>query len=287
LNAAKLIGLGLNFSMALMVFSVALRAGMARTRIAFEAPGLLARALVSMYIVMPAIAVAVALAFDLSHALKVALVLLALSPVPPILPGKQMKVGGSAEFVLGLLVVAAAAAILVVPAGVALVGRILGRELDIPFGITTSVVATSVLLPVAAGLVVGRLAPRFAEKAARPLSLVAMVLLLLTFLPILYVGRHALAAQLGGFTVVAIVLFTFAGLAVGHLLGGPNADDRSALALATATRHPGVALAILNFVAPDDKAPAVVVVLYLLVGLVAAAPYVAWRKRARANAGAG
>jgi BASS family bile acid:Na+ symporter len=83
------------------------------------------------------------------------------------------------------------------------------------------------------------------------------------------------------------VLFTFAGLAVGHLLGGPNADDRSALALATATRHPGVALAILNFVAPDDKAPAVVVVLYLLVGLVAAAPYVAWRKRARANAGAG
>ena len=55
---------------------------------------------------------------------------------------------------------------------------------------------------------------------------------------------------------------------------------------ATATRHPGVALAILNVIAPDDKEPAVVVILYLLVGMLAAAPYVAWRKRAHAGAGA-
>ena len=282
MTAAKLIGLGINLSMALMVFAVAMRAGLARTRIAFDSPGLLARSLLCMYVVMPAIAVLMALSFDLSRSLELALLLLALSPVPPVLPGKQMKVGGSAEFVLGLLVVAAGAAIVVVPAGVAIIGRIFGRELDIPYAVVIPVVVTSVLLPVAAGIIVGRLAPGFAGKAARPLSIFAFVLLLLALLPLLYAGRHALAAQVGHYNVLAIVLFTLAGLAVGHALGGPEQDNRSALALATATRHPGVALAVLGVIAPDDKGPAVIVILYLLVGMVAAAPYVAWRKRAGA-----
>jgi BASS family bile acid:Na+ symporter len=285
MTAGQLIGLGLNISMALMVFAVAMRAGMAGTRLAFGSPALLARSLVSMYVVMPAIAIAVALLFDIPHPVKLAFLLLALSPVPPILPGKQMKVGGSESFVLGLLVVAAMAAIVVVPAGLAIAARVFGRDIEIPYQAAIPVVATSVLLPVAAGLVVGRLARGFAEKAAKPLSIVALVLLLATFLPILYAGRHALLAQIGDYTLLAIVLFTLAGLAVGHLLGGPDGDTRSALALATATRHPGVALAVLHAVMPENKAPAVVVVLYLLVSAAASAPYVAWRKRARGTAG--
>jgi BASS family bile acid:Na+ symporter len=147
------------------------------------------------------------------------------------------------------------------------------------------VVATSVLLPVAAGIVAGRFAPRFAARTARPLSVFAFVLLLLALLPLLYAGRHALASKARDYTMLAIVLFTLAGLAVGHLLGGPDPDNRGALALATASRHPGVALAVLHSLMPDDKGPAVVVILYLLVGMVAAAPYVAWRKRARAGTG--
>jgi BASS family bile acid:Na+ symporter len=284
MTAGELIGLGLNVSMAQMVFSVAMRAGVAGTRLAFGSPALLARSLFSMYVVMPAIAIVVALVFDIPHAVKLAFLLLALSPVPPILPGKQMKAGGSESFVLGLLVVAAVVAVLVVPAGLAIAARVFGRAIEIPYEAAIPVVATSVLLPVAAGLVVGRLASGFAGKAAKPLSIVALVLLLATFLPLLYAGRHALAAQIGDYTLLAIVLFTLAGLAVGHLLGGPDGDNRSALALAAATRHPGVALAVLHAVIPENKAPAVVVVLYLLVSAVASTPYVAWRKRARGAA---
>lgn len=286
MTAARLIALGLNVSVVLMVFAVALGARVASGRSVLQSPGLLARALVAMYVVMPALAIGIALSFELTHALKVALILLALSPVPPVLPGKQMRVGGSAGFVLGLLVVAAAAAIVVVPAGLAVVGAIAGRDLAVPFGATTQVVATSVLLPVAAGLVVGRFAPRFAERAARPLTLAALVLMLATFVPLLVAGRHALAAQLGDDTVLAMVLFTIAGLAVGHLLGGPAAETRSAVALATATRHPGVALAVLHAIEPGDKAAMAAIVLYLLVATVVATPYVAWRKRAHAGAAA-
>jgi BASS family bile acid:Na+ symporter len=281
MTAAKLIVLGLNVSMALMVFSVALRAGLADTRVALQSPGLLARSLVAMYLVMPAIAVLVAIGFELSHSVEVALVLLALSPVPPVLPGKQLKVGGSASFVLGLLVVAAVAAIIVVPAGVAIIGSVFGRNLSVPFGVTASVVVLPLLVPVAAGLLLGHQAPRFAERSAKPVSIVALVLLLATFLPLLWAARHLLAAQIGNFTVFAIVSFSLAGLVVGHVFGGPDPDNRGALALATATRHPGVALAINQSLFPDDKGTAAAVLLYLLVGTFAAAPYVAWRRRAR------
>jgi hypothetical protein len=43
-----------------------------------------------------------------------------------------------------------------------------------------------------------------------------------------------------------------------------------------------VALAVLHAAMPEDKAPAVVVLLYLLVASLVAAPYVAWRKRRHA-----
>ncbi len=280
MTGAQLLGIGINVSMALMVFGVALSADFADIRSAFRNPELLARSLIAMYVVMPLVAIVIALNFDLSHQLKVALILLALSPVPPILPKKQIKAGGSNSYVLGLLVVASLVAIFVVPAGIALVGRVIGQALDVPFGVTTKVVATSVLLPLIAGLVAARLFPRFAAKAAGPIGIAAGVLLVLSFLPVLVVARHAIFAQVGHFTILAIVLFALVGIAAGHLLGGPIAADRTALALAVATRHPGVALAVIHVMGPEDKGVAPVVILYLIVSALIAAPYLAWRKRA-------
>ncbi|MGH8204647.1 MAG: hypothetical protein ACREST_08560, partial [Steroidobacteraceae bacterium] len=167
MSAAKLIGLGINLSMALMVFSVALSAGPGHVRAALKDAGLLARSLLAMYVIAPVVVVFVALNFDLNHGVLVALLLLALSPVPPILPGKQIKAGGTPGYVLGLLLVASLAAIVVVPAGVRLIGQVFGRDLRVPLGVTTGVVATSVLLPVIAGLLVARFAPGFASKAAK------------------------------------------------------------------------------------------------------------------------
>ncbi len=51
-----------------------------------------------------------------------------------------------------------------------------------------------------------------------------------------------------------------------HLLGGPDPDDRTALALATASRHPGVALLIPTGNFPNQKLVAPAMVLYLIVG---------------------
>jgi len=282
MNAAKLIGIGIQLSIMLMVFGIGLSAGAAQVRPAVKDAGLLARSLLGMYIVVPLVAVFVALNFDLNRGVLLALLLLALSPVPPIMPGKQVRAGGSPGYVLGLLVVASLAAIIVVPVGARLIGLIFGRDIRVPFGVTTEVVALSVLLPVIAGLVVARLAPGFATKATKPISIVAAILLVVVCLPVLWMARHALARLTGNFTLLAIVLVSLTGLAVGHLLGGPHPGNRAALALAPATRHPGVALGVLKIIAPGDKEAEVAVVLYLLVSIVATFPYFLWRKRARA-----
>jgi len=287
MNAAKLVGLGINLSMWLIVFGVALNAGDWRARMIFRDPALLMRSFVAMYVVMPLFAVWVALNFDLNRAVVTALILLALSPVPPVLPSKQIKAGGSMTYVVGLLIVAALAAIVVVPAGVAAIGRIFGYDFEVPFAVTARVVGLSVLLPLVVGLVVARVAPSFAEKIAGPVSVVASVLLLVLFVPVVVFKWSVLAAQVGNYTVVALLLFIAVGLVAGHLLGGPNPDNRTALALATATRHPGVALAVLNVISPGAEDVAPVVVLYLLIGIVASVPYVKWRTREQGAVKAG
>ena len=196
--------------MALMVFSVALSADVAHFQSALQKPGLLARSLFAMYVVMPLVAILIAASFEFSHALKAALVLLALSPVPPLLPKRQIKVGGSESYVLGLLVAAALAAIVVVPAGVTLIGRAFGQDFD-ALGVTTKVVARSVLLPLVAGLIVARLAPRFAKKAAKPIGIASVMLLVASLVPVVFAARHLLFAQIGNFTILAIVLFAVFG----------------------------------------------------------------------------
>jgi bile acid:Na+ symporter, BASS family len=279
MTAAKLIGLGINLSMALMVFGVALTAGAGRLRQAFGDPALLLRSFVAMFLAMPFIAFAIALNFELDRALLIALMLLALSPVPPVLPGKQLKAGGNAGFVLGLLVSSALAAIVVVPAGIELMGRAFGKDLDIPLAVTARVVGFSVLLPVLSGLVLAHLAPALAGRIAGPVSTASSILLLVLFVPVLLAAWNTVMAHAGNFTIVAILVFIAVGLLVGHLLGGPDRDNRTALALATATRHPGVAIAVMHAVAPEDTAVKPVVFLYLLVGIVASIPYVKWRQR--------
>jgi BASS family bile acid:Na+ symporter len=77
-----------------------------------------------------------------------------------------------------------------------------------------------------------------------------------------------------------MAVFVLAGLVVGHLIGGPAASDRSVLALATACRHPAVAMGVAHLAFPSERATAAAVLLYTIVSLVLTAPYVAWRRKA-------
>src|SRR5689334_1127585 len=97
----QIISLGIQGSMALMVFCVGLHARFDDVLYLLRRPSLLIRSLLAMNVIMPAIAVAIALWLDVDRALKVALIALSVSPVPPILPGTQLKAGGRESYVVG------------------------------------------------------------------------------------------------------------------------------------------------------------------------------------------
>ena len=64
-------------------------------------PSLLARSLFAMFVVMPILAVVLVRVLELRQSLEIALVALAISPVPPLLPKKQDTAGGEAAYALG------------------------------------------------------------------------------------------------------------------------------------------------------------------------------------------
>ena len=121
--------LAIKASIMLLVFGLGLHASPRDTTYLFRKPGLLLRSLLSMGVIMPLFATVIAEIFDLHSAVEIAIIALALAPVPPILPGKQEKAGGRASYAIGLLVTAALFAIVLVPAGVELMGKVFAKDL--------------------------------------------------------------------------------------------------------------------------------------------------------------
>lgn len=283
MTLAALIVLILKASIAMLVFTVGLGTQPNELTQLLRRPGQLVRSLVSMNLVMLVLAVAIVLLFPLKGAVRVALVALALSPVPPLLPKKLIKAGGSHGYVMALLLCASVFAIVWIPLASEALDRISPAEISIPPGAVTMVVSTTVLGPTLAGILVRLLAPGLAERVAGPAAAIATVLLLAGLGLMLGKAAPAMLALIGDGTLLAIVLFLVLGLLAGHLLGGPAPGDRSVLALATASRHPGVALAIAQLTFPTEKSVPAALLLYLVIGAVVTLPYVKWRQKALAK----
>lgn len=275
----QLVILVLQVSLGVLVFCVALQTQRGDFMSLLRQPGLLARSLLSMFVIMPIVTVLMSLGFSLLHGVEVALVALALSPVPPILPGKQIKAGGTGSYAVALLAISAVVAIVFIPVALALLGLIFPATVSIPASRVATVVGMSVLLPLAAGIVVRSAAPQLSTRIAKPLSGVSALLLAVAFIPIMVKVWPAMMALLGHFTLVAIVVFVAVSLVVGHLLGGPAPGDRTVLGLATASRHPGVAVALASANANGDHAPVAAVLLAFLLSVILTIPYVRWRTR--------
>jgi BASS family bile acid:Na+ symporter len=200
------------------------------------------------------------------------------SPVPPFLPGTEVKAGGRASYVVGLLAVSALSSLVFVPAAAAFIGRIFAEEVHTEPSAIAFIVVTSLLAPLVLGVVVGRFAPLLAKKIARPLSIIGAVLLVAAFLPVLFKIWPAIAGSVGNYTLLTIVAFVLVALGVGHLLGGPDAEDRSVLAMSTASRHPGVALAIAHDT-PNVLPVLGVVLICAIAGALLGKVYVLWTGR--------
>jgi BASS family bile acid:Na+ symporter len=236
--------------------------------------GLLIRSLLSVLVLQPAFAVWLCYAFALPPAAKVALLGLAISPMPPILTSGLMKVRGSRTFEVALAFVVAVAAIATVPASL----WVFNWFLDVPPHLDVLVVGQQVglniLLPVAVGFAGRRLSAETTARAVTLLTIGAAGILALVLVALLVRSLPVLPSIVGTGTVSAIVLMAVAGLGIGHLCGGPARKNRRVLAMATATRHPALAIALASAASPNDERLAGVVIAFtVLAAGVAAIPY--------------
>jgi bile acid:Na+ symporter, BASS family len=158
----QLLPIALKSSIILMVFALGLNASLRDATYLFRRPGELVRSLLAMNILMPAIVVSVV--FDLNPAVKVALVALSLSPVPPVLPKKAVKTVGEASYSVGLLVSTALFSIIFIPVAMKLLEMIFSIPMQMTMPSVAILVATSVLIPLLAGITVHRVAPSLAKS---------------------------------------------------------------------------------------------------------------------------
>lgn len=285
MTLAELVPVALQISIFALLFALGLATGPRGALTAIHEPRRLLIGAFAMFVVMPLVAVALALMFALEPAVEMALVAIALSPVPPFLPSKQTKAGGDPSRIIGLFVAASVLAIFVIPVGADWIASAFGLASDVGVAQFARIVGMTVLLPLGAGMLVHHLWGPLASRTGPLLAKAATLLLLLAVLPILFRSFPAMIELIGNGTLLALVAFVAIGLAVGHVCGVGHGEERTVLALATASRHPGVAMAIAAATAPGVPYVGAAVLLYLIVGAVLSAIYLGWiRRQAAANA---
>jgi bile acid:Na+ symporter, BASS family len=271
--------LALQVSILMTVFGFGLRTTVSDVMDLVRRPSLIGRSLVAMFVIMPIVAVALAQAFELRPSVKIALVALAISPIPPLLPGREQKAGGHASYALGLMMIAAVLSIAIVPAEVDMVGRYFMRPFAVSPWAIAGIALKAAVLPLLAGMLLRAVLPGVAARITKPVEIIATVLLVAGVLALLAGTFRAVLSLVGNGSIVAMAAFVVIGLAVGHALGGPSAEHRLVLALSTASRHPAIALAIAKANFPDEPHLGATIILYLLVSLLIGIPYQIWQER--------
>jgi BASS family bile acid:Na+ symporter len=235
-------------------------------------------------VAVPVIAILLIKAFSFHVAIAITLGVLAVTPVPPLLPKSQLKAGARSEYVLGLLVSQSVLAIVLVPVSIELMNWALGVQAHFSAGQVAQLVVKTILVPLGAGMLALRFLPKLKHLASHLLA-TGSVLLIAGALPLLLVAGKTYGTLAGDGAMLALALFMIGGTAVGHFLGGPVAEDRTMLAIATSSRHPGLALAIAKANFPEQiTLVAGAVVIYLVLRLILAIPYTRWRRHATPGA---
>ena len=278
----QLTGLVLKTSVILQVLAIGLGASWHDATYLFRRPRLLWNSMLARNVAAPIIAFLLIKALALHPAVAIALGVLAVAPAPPLLLRSQLPAGARSEYLHGLVVSQAVMAVVLVPVTIRLMNWALGDQSHFSAGQVAVIVLQTILLPLAVGMLAARLFPKI-QRIAQDLMMAGTIWLIAGAIPLLLLAWKEFGALVGNFTLLAIVVFVAAGATVGHLLGGPRPEDRTTLALATAARHPGIAIAIAHANFPEQTIPvAGAVVIYLILRIVLSLPYMKWRRTVHA-----
>ena len=262
-------------SLVLLVLAVGLQSSWSDIAYTWQRPALLVRGFVAVNVIVPLCAVLLCLVLPVDKMTKAGLVIMAVSPLAPFAIGKMMKTGADRAYVVGTYSALMAMSIVVVPVTFGLIGLLAGRDASVPIAMIGRFVLVFVAAPLVLGVIIATWFEDFGRRAGPVATKIALVCLVPIILLILYRSTGAALALVGDGSLAVIVLTVVAGIAAGHLLGGPDPARRTALAQAAATRHPGIAAMVANRHFNDQQVP-LAIILFLLISLIVSALYGKW-----------
>jgi BASS family bile acid:Na+ symporter len=244
----------------------------ARMRETFAQVGLLGRALLANFILVPAFAYLLIRYFNTTEYVAVGILLMSMAPgVPFLVNSAGRKVGGSLSFALEIAFLFSALSLITIP----ITASLLLPPEALAHAPLTKFLVTLVLFQIVPLFIGALLAPRLSAAATERLTKVLnliffaalLVLLVIVFPKLVEVvsstygsGHIAIIAAVGVFSAV-----------VGWLLGGPIRDYRRTLSIATLMRNIGLCSLIAATSFPQTAvAPAVIT--YFLVTFILSLP---------------
>ena len=265
-----------------VMFTLGLRIAIGEFRWVWQHPGLVARSLFAVLIAVPVLAIVVTRAFELERAVSIGIVLMSVAPGAPVALRRSLGAGGHRSFAPALQIMLALIAVASMPLSVAALNHLFaGRASVEPWPVAKQVFLAQ-LLPLAGGMLLRYFAPGAAERVESKLARVASFLLVLLVV-LLLIDIWKVVFDAGPRSVLAIVVLTLFALVAGHLLGGPEPATRTAVAISSAARNPGLALLVATINAAPPEIVATVLA-YLIVSAFTVVPYVALRRRSGASA---
>ncbi len=216
---------------------------------------LVGRAAAANYVLVPAVAVGLLIAFDANPMVAAGFLILAVCPGAPFGPPFAEIARANVPVAAGLMVILAGSSAVVSPVLLQLLlPWISGGEaprIDL-LGVLGALLITQ-LLPLFCGLLVRHWRPELAHRLLGPLELVSKVLNLGVVALILATQFQMLMTiKIRGFAGMLMLLI--ASLVIGWLAGGAGREIRRTMALTTALRNVGVGLVIVTANFPGTPA---------------------------------
>jgi BASS family bile acid:Na+ symporter len=211
---------------------------------ALKAKGLMVRALLANFVLIPAFGIFCARIIPMKPELSMTLIILACAPggLSALQFLTKAKDEESLSYVGGIVIVISLLAIFISPAMMALA---LPKEMSLTTPYTQAFLFLLVFLlaPLLLGVFVHQKARTIAPKLAKIISLIGTLAFVVVIVMTLSMTKEA-KATIGKWGILGMLLFILFAMFVGWLMGGPRKETRPLLATASSMRFVALGLAI-------------------------------------------
>jgi BASS family bile acid:Na+ symporter len=269
-----------------LMFSLGLNQTFGEITSLWRQPSLFLRSFLSVVVLAPIVAIIAALPLPVGSALRGVLLAMAAAPGAPLTTKRAVMAGASLSYAASLQITVSILAVITVPFWGFIYNAIFPATIiSDPVAVLKALLTVQVL-PIGAGVLIRQALPDMANKIEPSVTKIANILFVALIL-VLLVGTFHLLIGVGALPFMVGIPVVAIWLVIGHYLGGPNLEERSALAVGTIARNVGMALLLIQINIPAERMPEILPVLlaFVLVGAVGGVVYTVLLKKSTQSLG--